>query len=128
SDFAPARVAPGAPPHELTARLEGGADFGPGGLEALAEGGPRRIAVNLRLEDATLDGEALPRLEARGLLLPTALEQLELSVSDQVSELNASGRVDFDSSADLDVALALEPATLRRLAKLSGQDQKLDGK
>src|SRR5690606_4716726 len=34
----------------------------------------------------------------------------------------------FDSSADLDVALALEPATLRRLAKLSGQDQKLDGK
>lgn len=115
----PSRLQAQAPPHTVVARLAGRVDIGQA---------PKSFRVReLVLSDASLDGEALPKLELSALVSERDLTELKLAVADAASRLEVTGSAGFDGSAKLDVSARLQAATLRRLARLGGEERTLDG-
>ena len=119
SGLTPSRLAPQAPAHTVVARLFGRVDVSQA---------PESLRVHeLTLSEATLDGEALPRLELAALVSQRDLRQLKLDLSDSVSKLSVAGDAGFDGSAKLAVVARIQAATLRRLARLAGEERAIDG-
>lgn len=119
----PGRVVPGAPAEAITGRVVVDADLG----RSVLERAPESVALGARVEEASVGGEDLPDLELAGTVSRTEIKDLRLDLSDDASRAQVSGRVGFDSTVDLDVSARIAAATLRRLARLSGQRHELGG-
>ena len=105
-----ARAIPGAPDSLVAGRIVGQVD-----LRNAPEGAVVKL---LRVTEASVDGAALPEIEAAGTVSKQGVEQLTLKLQDQVSKLEASGHADFDGAFALDVSSRLESTTLQRLLQL----------
>lgn len=115
----PARLQAQAPAHTVVAALHGHVDISQA---------PASFRVHeLALSDASIDGEALPRLEAAALVSQKDLKQLKLEVRDAVSELRVAGDAGFDGSAKLTVVGRIRPETLERVARLAGEERAVAG-
>jgi len=115
----PSRLQAQAPPHTVVAALRGRVDISQA---------PKSFRVHeLVLSDASVDGEALPKLELAALVSERDLTQLKLHVADSASKLEVTGNAGFDGSAKLDVSARVEAETLRRVARLAGEARKIDG-
>ncbi|HEY6723617.1 MAG TPA: translocation/assembly module TamB domain-containing protein [Polyangiaceae bacterium] len=115
----PSRLQPQAPAHTLAAALRGRVDI---------SRAPESFRVHeLKLSDASIDGEALPQLDASALVSQRDLKQLKLELRDAVSHVKLAGDAGFDGSAKLTINARIFRETLRRLALLAGQRRALDG-
>ncbi len=122
------RVVSGAPPEPVTAALSGSVEL-PGAKAAAGTPalGKDELFARVRVRRAKLGDEVLPDMDLRAIVSATGVRDLDLDAEDGVSELSAKGRVGFASDMELELSARVEPATLKRLARLVSAGKKAGG-